>query len=280
MIKHGISYTVPKVSLLHASPMWPAEVAARTAYDSFDKSEHVGIELFPIDNGKYFDHNPDIKSSNILTSLAWVHHHHSVIELMDITFSIKGTSRGVLQEHARHRIQSLTVQSTRYTMSGVLNAYIASSNLWHHKSLPTAYGMFAKRLKELDVFIYDNERMLEIESNTIYDKLTAQLETNEVSTNDMLSKEGQEVLHSAEPQQDIFEILQCCKKKRNVGDAFKHIVTDNWKVDMIVKFNLRSLKNYLDLRASGAAYWQIDMLAKEMIKVIPNKYLDLIRKKK
>ena len=72
----------------------------------------------------------------------------------------------------------------------------------------------------------------------------------------------------------------CGKKKRNVGDAFKHIITDNVKVDMVVTFNLRSLKNYFTLRDSGAAYFQIRWLAQEMMRVTPSKYLDLIVKKK
>jgi thymidylate synthase (FAD) len=78
----------------------------------------------------------------------------------------------------------------------------------------------------------------------------------------------------------LFEALQAGKKKKNVGDAFKHIITDNVKVDMVVTFNLRSLKNYLTLRDSGAAYFQIRWLAQEMMRVTPSKYLDLIVKKK
>ena len=76
----------------------------------------------------------------------------------------------------------------------------------------------------------------------------------------------------------LLEALQNGKKKRNVGDAFKHIVTDNWKVDMVVTFNLRSLKNYFSLRDSGAAYFQIRWLAKAMKAATPKKYLKLIVK--
>jgi thymidylate synthase (FAD) len=80
--------------------------------------------------------------------------------------------------------------------------------------------------------------------------------------------------------QALFEALQEGKKKRNVGDAFKHIISDNVKVDMVVTFNLRSLKNYFTLRDSGAAFFQIRWLAQEMMRVTPQKYLDLIVKKK
>ena len=77
----------------------------------------------------------------------------------------------------------------------------------------------------------------------------------------------------------LFTALENGKKKRNVGDGFKHIVSDNWKVDMVVTFNIRSLKNYFDLRDSGAAWFQIQWLAETMKEVTPVKYLKLIDKK-
>ncbi len=267
-----ISYKLPKVELLNVTPLWPAEIAARTAYQSFDKSEHKAIRNYPKVGYVYPD--MDIPSSKILTSLAWVQHHHSVLEMIDLTFSIKETSRGVLQEHARHRIQSLTVQSTRYTMSNVLNAYLAASIPWRSVSEKTAKGVFNKLIKELDIFIFDNSRMHEIECDAMYEKLKILGEYDM-----MLSNEGKEVLSRWRDLGDnLFEELQRAKKKRNVGDRFKSIVTDNWKVDMIVKFNLRSLKNYFNLRDSNAAYFQIRTLAKQMKLVIPSKYLDLIVK--
>jgi len=275
MEKSGIKYHNPKVTLLHASPLWIAEIAGRTAYNSFDKSEHIGIKLFPNDKGQYFKHNPDIESSEILTSLAWVYHHHSVLELVDLSFSIKDTSRGVLQEHARHRIQSLTVQSTRYTMSDVINAYIASLANIRPKT------WFLVKMLELNILVTEDDTYNSIEYGTIWDKLLDQqirLGTDEFQKT-AIAKSSLLYLKNPFNADKLFEQLQAGKKKRNVGDSFKHIVTDNWKVDMIIKFNLRSLKNYLTLRASGAAYFQISMLAEEMIKVIPDKYLNLIRKK-
>ncbi len=268
-----LNYQEPQVTLLHASPLWVAEVAARTAYDSFDKSEHSEIRTFPI-LGTVVN---DIPSSAILHQLAWVHHHHSVIELIDLTYSIKGISRGVLQEHARHRMQSLTVRSTRYTMSGVLNAYITSSLQWGLISKHSAVGMFTKLVKELDVMVYDCDDMLLIECTAMYDKLYAQVGEDYSS---MLSKEGNQILATIDDMSTLFSKLQKAKKKRNVGDDFKHIVTDNWKVDLICKFNLRSLKNYIGLRDSGAAWFQIQWLAEAIQKTTPAKYLDLIVKSK
>jgi len=60
----------------------------------------------------------------------------------------------------------------------------------------------------------------------------------------------------------------------------KWIVDDNFKVDMVFTMNLRSLKNYLSLRDSGAAYFQIRNLAEEIMNATPDKYLKLIIKSK
>ena len=68
----------------------------------------------------------NIDDSDLLSNLAWVHHHHSIIEHATLSYLIQGTSRGVLQEHARHRLQAISVRSTRYTMSSVINAFVAS----------------------------------------------------------------------------------------------------------------------------------------------------------
>ena len=54
---------------------------------------------------------------------------------------------------------------------------------------------------------------------------------------------------------------------------------DNWKTDIVMTINLRSLKNFFDLRDSGAAWFQIQWLAQAMKEATPQKYLKLIDKK-
>jgi len=49
-------------------------------------------------------------------------------------------------------------------------------------------------------------------------------------------------------------------------------------VDLGFTINLRSLKNFLDLRLSGAAFWQIQLLAHTIYKQIPENYLKLVVK--
>ena len=133
--KHHIEYVLPKVSLMNVSGLGVAEIAARTCYDSFANSENDCIKDFDTVKKAYGEdltESPihDIESSDLLSNLAWVHHHHSIIEHGLISYLIEGTSRGVLQEHARHRLQAISVRSTRYTMSSVINAFVVVHNAW------------------------------------------------------------------------------------------------------------------------------------------------------
>jgi thymidylate synthase (FAD) len=130
---HGIEYTKPKVYLLQDTGIGVSELSARTCYDSFENSENDSIKLFnSIPDESKQDHKSllndvnYIEHSDLLDTLAWTHFHHSILEHANLSYLIKGTSRGVLQEHARHRIQAISVRSTRYTMSGVINAFLAS----------------------------------------------------------------------------------------------------------------------------------------------------------
>ncbi len=272
---YGIKYSKPEVVLMQETGIGVAEAAARTCYDSFANSENEAI--------KYIEtHMPDdatrskineIDGSNLLNDLAWTHFHHSILEHANLSFLIRGTSRGVLQEHARHRIQAISVRSTRYTMSSVINAFVASQTTGDKE-------FFIDKVLSFDMFVTCDEEYNKIEIGAIYDKLKYQSKTVENFNEIAVAKSSMPLLDEFRGDAEaLYKALEAGKKKRNVGDAFKHIITDNVKVDMVVTFNLRSLKNYLTLRDSGAAYFQIRWLAQEMMRKTPSKYLDLIIKK-
>ncbi len=269
--KYHITYEKPKVTLLQQSGLGVAEIAARTCYDSFENSENSCVKeaMTSMDT----DAINAIETSELLSNLAWVHHHHSIIEHATLSYLIQGTSRGVLQEHARHRLQAISVRSTRYTMSSVINAFTASQEAKEH------FDFFLEKLLALNLFVITDRAYLEIEIRSIYDKLMFQYKRNPQYLQDAVAKSSLPFIeeHKGDAQA-LYTALECGKKKRNVGDGFKHIVSDNWKVDMVVTFNIRSLKNYFDLRDSGAAWFQIQWLAEEMKKVTPVKYLRLIDK--
>jgi len=272
MEMYHIEYEKPKVTLLQHSGLGVAEIAARTCYDSFENSENECVKNAMVDLDT--DAVNDIDDSDLLSNLAWVHHHHSIIEHATLSFLVQGTSRGVLQEHARHRLQAISVRSTRYTMSSVINAFVASLEN------EDGFTFFLASLLTLDLFVVTDKAYLAIEIRAIYDKLMFQYKKDTDFITNAVAKSSIPFIeeHRGNPE-TLFSALESGKKKRNVGDAFKHIVSDNWKVDMVVTFNIRSLKNYFDLRDSGAAWFQIRWLAEEMKAVTPVKYLKLIDKK-
>jgi len=273
---YGIKYSKPEVVLLQDTGIGVAEAAARTCYDSFENSENEVIKniehLMP--NEIMCDSINDIEDSHLLDDLAWTYFHHSILEHANLSFLIRGTSRGVLQEHARHRLQAISVRSTRYTMSSVVNAFVASINGGDKE-------FFITKVLSFDMFVTCDESYNRLEIGAIYDKLFYQTKVVDDFHSISVAKSSLEFLEQYQGDAEaLFEALQAGKKKRNVGDAFKHIISDNVKVDMVVTFNLRSLKNYFTLRESGAAFFQIRWLAQEMMRVTPAKYLDLIIKKK
>ena len=92
-----------KVELLHFTPIMIAVQAIRTCYNSCDKSDELGEK--------------DIK---LLQSII-KNKHLSTIEHICYNYKISGISRALLQELARHRIASLSVKSTRYTLRELKN---------------------------------------------------------------------------------------------------------------------------------------------------------------
>jgi len=273
---YGIKYFRPEVVLLQDTGIGVAETAARTCYDSFSNSENDVVKKMEnrLPNAAMCATLNNIEDSNLLDDLAWTYFHHSILEHANLSYLIRGTSRGVLQEHARHRIQAISVRSTRYTMSSIINAFVAAKNGGDK-------NFFIQKLLSFDMFVTADETYNALEIAGMYDKLDYQSKMIEDFYSIAVAKSSLSFIEEfSGKSEELYNALQNGKKKRNVGDAFKHIITDNVKVDMVVTFNLRSLKNYFTLRDSGAAYFQIRWLAQEMIKVTPQKYLDLIVKNK
>lgn len=88
-----------QVSLLHYTPLNICSHAIRTCWNSFNKG----------DNGGEIDKGLIDRVGNKLK-------HKSTLEHLYYTFYIQGISRALLQELSRHRIASLSVKSSRYTL--------------------------------------------------------------------------------------------------------------------------------------------------------------------
>ena len=88
-----------QVTLLNHTPLNICSHAIRTCWQSFDKGDNGGekdVELIDRVGNKF--------------------KHASTLEHLYYNFYIQGISRALLQELARHRIASLSVKSTRYTL--------------------------------------------------------------------------------------------------------------------------------------------------------------------
>jgi thymidylate synthase (FAD) len=88
-----------KVTLHHHTPLIICSDAIRTCWQSFDKS----------DNGGEADRALIDRVGNKFK-------HASTLEHIAYNFYVEGISRALLQELARHRMASLSVKSTRYTL--------------------------------------------------------------------------------------------------------------------------------------------------------------------
>ena len=88
-----------QVTLLNYTPLNICSHAIRTCWQSFEKGDNGGekdVELIERVGNKF--------------------KHASTLEHLSYNFYIQGISRALLQELARHRIASLSVKSTRYTL--------------------------------------------------------------------------------------------------------------------------------------------------------------------
>jgi len=100
-----------KITLLQHTPLEVCAHAIRTCWQSFDKSDSGGE-----------------KDKELIDRVGNKFKHASTLEHLIYTFYIQGISRAVLQELARHRIASLSVKSTRYTLKELKNEDTFLSN--------------------------------------------------------------------------------------------------------------------------------------------------------
>lgn len=166
--------------------------------------------------------------------------HSSTLEHLVYSFDIEGISRACLQEIVRHRIASYSVKSTRYTL---------------------------KELKEEQPFmdvLHDEPKLgfMSIGSNIATERASKYLVftgTPFVDNSSILALEG----------------LRGCLTEGVSNDKAKYCLPDAYKTSLVMTINARSLQNFLYLRTSKAALWEIRDLAMAMYNCLPedHKYL-------
>ncbi len=153
-----------------------------------------------------------------------INHFLPTLEHLVYSFYIQEVSRALLQELARHRIASLSVKSSRYTL---------------------------KELKNIDKFdindLNNASKFLVLTGDKRVDRASIQ----------------------------ALNTLQELLKSGVSNDIAKYALPESYKTELTWTINARSLQNFLKLRSSKSALWEIRKLAREIFENIPveHKYL-------
>ena len=193
-----------EVSLLNYTPLIICSNAIRTCWQSFDKSDNGGekdLELIDRVGNKF--------------------KHASTLEHLYYNFYIKGISRALLQELARHRVASLSVKSTRYTLKELKNESEFKENDFENAS-----------------------RYLVLTANELVDNA------------------------SIKALENLRQILaDGCSL-----DIVKYCLPESYKTELTWSINARSLQNFLSLRSSKSALWEIRNLAYAIYEALPEEH--------
>lgn len=196
-----------KITLLNHTPLWVCSNAIRTCYQSFEKGDKGGE-----------------KDRELIERVGNKMRHASTLEHLFYNFYIEGISRACLQELARHRIASLSVKSTRYTLKELRD--------------------------ELEFQPSDFERAKKY------------------------------LVFTGENMVDTFSVLALENLRKILAqgikiDLAKYALPESYKTALTWSINARSLQNFLSLRSSLSALWEIRNLANALFDALPqeHKYL-------
>ena len=193
-----------KITLLNYTPLWVCSNAIRTCYQSFEKGDKGGQ-----------------KDKELIERVGNKNRHGSTLEHLFYNFYIAGISRACLQELARHRIASLSVKSTRYTL---------------------------KELRDESEFS----------------------KTDKERAKKYLVLTGDEMV-------DIFSIMALENMRQILAkgikiDIAKYALPESYKTELSWSINARSLQNFLALRTSPSALWEIRNLANAIFAALPDEH--------
>ena len=200
-----------QVTLLNFTPLNVCSHAIRTCWQSFEKGDNGGekdVELIERVGNKF--------------------KHASTLEHLYYNFYVQGVSRALLQELARHRIASLSVKSTRYTLKELRN------------EAPFLQGDFNNAA-----------RYLVLTGNELIDNA------------------------SIKALENLREILATTTTSL---DIVKYCLPEAYKTELTWSVNARSLQNFLSLRSSKSALWEIRELARKIYDALPDEHKFIFEK--
>lgn len=211
-----------QVELLHNTPLSVLVRAIRQCYESQEASD----SYYPKYDPQCFrlGHKDRKLVDRIINS-----DHTSTLEHITYNFQVKSISRLNLQELARHRMASLSVKSTRYTLKELKNE---DSFIDFGVPYPTYYFDDAGK----------------------YINLTG---IEEIDTASLLALEQLRILLSS---------------GKYTNDQAKYAVPECYKLDLIWTINARSLRNFLHLRSSHRAHFEIREFANLVFGAVPESH--------
>lgn len=170
--------------------------------------------------------------------------HSSTLEHLTYSFTIEGISRACLQELARHRLASYSVKSTRYTL---------------------------KELKNEEPFNFGYNYQVGLRD---YSDNTPHFDT------DVLQRASKYLVYTGNPEVDAMSVvalenLRMMLSRGISNDKAKYCLPESYKTSLAWTINARSLQNFISLRTSKAALWEIRDLANAIYEQLPSdhKYL-------
>ena len=236
------------VTLDHYTPLYIAAKAIRQCWQSQDKSD-TELKYFDIAEGQVFElpsHQITCGEADkaLIDRVGNKHKHSSTLEHITYNFTIDGISRACLQELARHRISSFSVKSTRYTL---------------------------KELKE-DNQIFEEFKDLVFSDYQLYIESCGKLEKHV-----MYIECAKYLVYTGNDLVDISSILALMNLRYTLitgsaNDKAKYCLPESYKTSLAWSINARSLQNFLFLRSSPHALWEIRDLAQAVFASLPDEH--------
>lgn len=170
--------------------------------------------------------------------------HSSTLEHLFYTFYISGVSRALLQELARHRMASPSVKSTRYTLK----------ELKDEESFTNGISMLELKEKYTNKDeVYKDKHMVRASKYLVW--------------TDELVVDFSSVV--------ALENLRLVLLDGVSNDKAKFCLPESYKTELTWSINARSLQNFISLRSSSSALWEIRVLSNKLYETLPedHKYL-------
>jgi len=226
--------TQMQVHLNHITPLHICSDAIRQCWQSQEKSD--SYELVP--SGEV-ECGPNDKA--LIDRIGNKYKHASTLEHITCNFTIEGISRALLQELARHRIASLSVKSTRYTL----------------KELKASEPIMTYVEHDEDGDVIGHDINMEVAA-----RFLVLLPEDSTGLNEQLNIEN------------VVQLMKLRKflQAGMANDKAKYCLPEAYKTSLAWTINARSLQNFLALRTSKSALWEIRQLANCVFDALPEEY--------